>query len=220
MIAPRQIRIAVGSPTGRRSTVWKFTAHKNDVYILSRMFGSDTKVSLHSSGSCQWSGTDRWVLKAAGRKNAERHITKWEMPRPSGTAALHVFQIRIPETELRPSELGEDLTNVKWLPVPPLGHTVSLECYFTPVSEADPAHATNLPYPRLFSLRMPEGRWFIVLYDVVPLNGNDLNQLRSEMNARAKAATGADPNPAHRAAVFTVGEGTARGLIELCTVGV
>ena len=220
MPTPREVRIAVGSPSGRRSTVWKFGTHKNEVYILSRMFGSDTKVSLHSSGSCQWSATDTWVRKAPGRTNAERHITKWEMPRPSGKDALHVFQVRIPETELRPSGLAESLAAVKWLPIPPPGHTVSLECYFTPLSQANPALATNLPCPHLFSVHLPEGRWFTVLCNVVPLNGGDLKQLRSEMNARAKAVTGADPNPAHRASAFTVGEGTTRGLIELCTVGV
>jgi hypothetical protein len=52
MAAPREVRLAVGTLTDRRSTVWKFWVHKSEIYILSRMFGSDTKVSLHSTGDC------------------------------------------------------------------------------------------------------------------------------------------------------------------------
>jgi hypothetical protein len=44
MAALREVRLAVGTPTGRRSTVWKFWVQKSEIYILSRMFGSDTKV--------------------------------------------------------------------------------------------------------------------------------------------------------------------------------
>jgi hypothetical protein len=92
MTALREVRrLAVGTPTGRRSTVWTFSVHKSEIYILSRMFGSDSKVSLHSTGDCQWSATDTWVKKAPGRRNADRHIMKWVMPRPNGTAALHAF---------------------------------------------------------------------------------------------------------------------------------
>jgi hypothetical protein len=101
MAALREVRLAVGTLTDRRSTVWKFWVRKSDIYILSRMFGSDTKVSLHSTGDCQWSATGAWVKKVPGRRNADRHLVKWVMPRPNGAAALHVFQVRIPETELR-----------------------------------------------------------------------------------------------------------------------
>lgn len=182
------------------------------------MFGSDAKVSLHSTGDCQWSATNSWVKKVPARKNAERHITKWVMPRPNGSAALHVFQVRIPETELRVINIAEDLNAVEWLPVPPKGHTVSLECYITPVSQSNPALTSNLPHPHLFSLPLAGGRWFTVLYHVPPLNGKDLEPLRNHMNMQIRAA-GIEPKPEHRGSAFTVSDGTARGLIELCTVG-
>lgn len=131
MATQREIRFAVGTPTGLRSTIWKFWVQRSDIYILSRMFGSNSKVSLHSTGDCQWSNTDSWVIKVPGRRNAERHLQKWTMLRPSGSTALHVFQIRIPETALRTTDVVEDLNAVEWLPIPPRGHTVSLECYIT-----------------------------------------------------------------------------------------
>ena len=214
----REVRIAVGIPTGRRSTVWKFCVHKSEVYILSRMFGSDAKVSLHSSGECQWSATGSWVKKVPGRRNTERHITRWVMPRPTGTTAVHVFQVRIPETELREIHNGEDLSTVEWLPIPPRAHTVSIECYITPCSQTDPTFSSRLPQPCLFSLPLGDGRWFIGLHHVVPLDGRDLEPLRDEMNAKARAA-GIEPRSEHRGSAFTVSDGTAQGLIELCTLG-
>lgn len=217
---PHEVRVAVGTSSGRRSTVWKFAVHKNEIYILSRMFGSDAKVSLHSSGDCQWSGTGAWVKKVPGRRNAERHIEKWKVRRPTGTEALHVFQIRIPETELRAIEWTEgDLESVEWLPTPPLGHTLSLECYITPVMSTSPELSLNLPCPHLYSLPLADGRWFTVLHHVPALNGQDLEPLRGGMNAVARAA-GIEPKPQHRGSAFTVSEGTARGFIELCAVGV
>jgi hypothetical protein len=218
MATLREVRLAVGTPIGRRSTVWKFFVRKSEIYILSRMFGTDTKVSLHSSGDCQWSATDTWVKKAPGRRNADRHIMKWVMPRPNGTAALHAFQVRIPETELRVVDIAENLNAVRWLPAPPNGHTVSLECYITPISQSDPALTSNLPHHHLFSLPLVDGRWFIVLHHLPPLDGNDLESLRSQINARAREA-GIEPKPEHRGSAFTVSDGTARGIIELCTVG-
>ena len=219
MAAAREVRIAVGNPAGRRSTVWKFSVHMNEIYILSRMFGADAKVSLHSSGECQWSATDTWVKKVPGRRNVERHITKWVMPRPTDTTALHVFQVRIPETELRTIAGAEDLAGVDWLPIPAVGHTVSLECYITPISQSNPALSSRLPHPHLFSLQLAEGRWFTVLHHIALLDGRDLASLRNEMNAQARAAS-IEPQPEHRGSAFTVSDGTARGLIELCTVGV
>jgi hypothetical protein len=76
-----------------------------------------------------------------------------------------------------------------------------------------------MPHPHLFSLPLADGRWFIVLHHVPPLDGNDLESLRSQMNARAREA-GIEPKPEHRGSAFTVSDGTARGLIELCTARV
>lgn len=56
----KEFRFCVGEVTGERSTVWKIWVNKNDIYILSRMMGSDAKISLHASGCCQFSRTLKW----------------------------------------------------------------------------------------------------------------------------------------------------------------
>jgi hypothetical protein len=214
MAAKNEVRIAVGEPAARRSTVWKFAVHRADIYILSRFFGSDSKVSLHASGYCQWSNTDAWVRKDAERKNQDRHITKWFVPRPDRSPALHAFQIRIPESELRHIETEEDLKSVRWLPAPPRGRTLSLECYISSPTPDDPAIFSALPHPLLFSMQLADLRWLVVLHQIADLDGKDLEQLSNKIWEEARAA-GIEPKPEYRAAAFTESGDTLRGMIEL-----
>jgi len=219
MSAPGDLRIAIGTPDGRRSTVWKFTAHKNDVYILSRMFGSDCKVSLHASGQCQWSGTGQWVKKNQSRRNADRHFMKWSAPRPYGTEATLVFRIRIPESELRQVNIKEDLSSVLWLPAPEKGQTASFACYITPPSTNDPTTSAQLPGTVVLSQQLEDKHWFTVIHHVEALDGTDLDPLRRKMNALARSA-GIASNPKHRGCAIEITEDGARCFVEMCTVEV
>jgi len=218
MPAPFELRVAIGSPDGRRSTIWKFTAHRSEIYILSRMFGSDCKVSLHSSGQCQWSGTGQWVKKDPNRRNADRHFLKWSAPRPHGTSATLVFRIRIPESELRHVDVEEDFAEVLWLPIPEVGGTSSFACYITPPSLNNPTASAPLPGTLLLSQQLEDRRWFVVIHHVESLNGNDLHLLRDAMNAHARAA-GIVANPKHRGCAVSTTEDGARCFVEMCTVG-
>jgi len=214
-----EARFAVGSPSGRRSSVWKFIVRDSDVYIVTRMFGSEAKVSLHASGQCQWSRSDKWVKQALGRRNADRHIVKWSMPRQVARAAFIIFQVRIPETELRVFTAEEELSTVQWLPAPPLGATASLECYITPISEADPTLTNFIPHPCIVAQPLADGRWFVVLHYVAPLNGRELDGKRKKMLHQARTA-GMRPGPQDRGGAFTVGTEPTRGIIELCPIAV
>jgi len=218
MPAPAELRVAIGSPDGRRSTVWKFAAHRSEIYILSRMFGSDCKVSLHSSGQCQWSGTGAWVKKDPSRRNADRHFMKWSAARPHGASAALVLRIRIPESELREVEVEEDVTDVLWLPAPGAGQTSSFACYVTPPSTDDPTASAQLPGTRLLSRQLEDRHRFVAIHHDEPLNGADLQPLRNAMNARARA-DGIVADPKHRGCAVTITDEGARCFVEMCTVG-
>ena len=214
---PRELRVAVGSSSGRRSTVWKFEVRKNDIYVFTRMFGAESKVSLHETGECQWSATDTWVKKDSTRKNADRHMVKWHVERPTGLTAQHIFRVRIPESELRFAVIDENLSKVRWLSAPAKGHTLSLECYLTPPSAADPALNNTLPHSHLISLPLADGRWFVILCEVFPLDGMSLMSERAQVIEQGRAA-GIEPSERHRACLFAVDESGVRGLIEVCPV--
>lgn len=209
-----EFRVAVGAPDGRRSTVWKFTVTRNEIYIFTRMFGSDAKVSLHSSGECQWSCTSSWVMAETGRRNADRHIVKWDVELPEGDKALHIFRVSIPESELRPIE-GEDIAGVEWLDSPGAGNVVTLDCYLTRAVDVDPG--LGIPHPCLISWQLQNKRWFVVMIRTGPVE-RDYSPERMEMVRQAQEA-GIRLDPRNRIAAFG-GQGTEpRFLIEIVPVG-
>jgi hypothetical protein len=210
------IRLAVGSSTGRRSTVWTFFTQADEAYILTRMFGSEAKVSLHSSGQCQWSATGDWVRAVPGRRNAERHFKRWEVQRPDGVAALHAFQVRIPSSELRAVPSGEDLAGIVWLPEPASHETVRIECFITPLVDSQPNPESSPDRQHIFSLPLSSGRWFVGFAGVEVISPASLDQLRRVGWDKVMAA-GVGHDPRLRAAMFVEYEGTpVRGLIEVC----
>ena len=172
-------RVAIGSRDGARSSIWKFTAQGNEVYIVSRLWGADSKVSLHSSGGCSWARTDRWVKEDPTRRNPDRHIVRWHVGQIEGTAALHVFRLQIPKSELRGPAPPLDKKRVLWIDNVPDGATVSLECYVTPPASIDPAQVATLPYRHLFSLRLRNHCWFVVLIQMLTLSLSELEQLKA-----------------------------------------
>src|SRR5687768_13079936 len=161
MANAHELRFAVGESSGRRSTVWKIWTRKSDVYILTRMFGADAKVSLHASGECQWSATETWMKRNPGHRNAQRHISRWTLPPLKASEANHVFRIQIPESELRCIENDEKLNEVVWLSPPPLGKSTLVECYLTPVCTGDPTTESKVPHSLLRSFPLSAGRWLV-----------------------------------------------------------
>ncbi len=211
----KEYRIAVGSEDGLRSTVWKFWVQRNDIYIQSRMFGSDSKVSLHESGQCQWSLTGDWVIKDSRRRNSDRHIVKWVAERPLENVAQHIFRIHILETELRKVENIENLKRVHFISPPPAKSAISLECYITSPSDNDPALQSNLPYPIEISLPLQDGRWFVVMRNITSPSIKDIESLRHSIIEQVGDEY--SPSREHRIAAFTELPGPTRGLIELCS---
>lgn len=211
-----EARFAVGTREGAKSTIWKLWVQGDETYLTSRMFGSEMKVSFHSSGDCQWSCTDKWVLRHENKKNAERHVVKWRADLPTGSDAAMLFRVDIPLSEVRPLPPPADRKKVFWISNVPSGGTVRFVIYLTPPYAADPALGRELPHRHLFSLQQRSGRWVVVLVDVVALSEGDLDAARTAVRAQTPADHGL-PDPNHRYCLFMQGlEGAPRGLLELC----
>lgn len=214
MAKKHEFRYAVGEPSGRRSSVWKIWTHKSDVYIMTRMFGADAKVSIHASGECQFSATAQWMRKNPDKRNAQRHIARWLLPQTEPDSAGFVFRIQIPESELRQGDAAEDMSGVTWLAAPPQGKAAIAECYMTPVSGGDPALATSLPYPLLRSFPLVDGRWFVVLHGVDNVNSADLERARQQVLEQNPEI--ASTRKTYSVALFgTVNDTQGRLLVEL-----
>ncbi len=212
-----ELRVAVGTPDGLRSTVWKFVVRGSDIYIFTRMFGGEAKVSLHASGECQWSRTGSWVRKDGSRKNAERHFNKWRMPKQMGHEAVLIFNIKIPESELRMVDAPESLGKVLWIDPPKAGKTLSMDCFITPISSVDPTIVSPIPAPCVTAFPLADGRWFVVLRKELDLDGAELQWIRAEMKRKC-AEEKLDLNHKQRGVAFSTLEKYARSLIEICAV--
>lgn len=214
MPASPEYRIAVGSPTGRRSTTWKFFVKKNDVYIVSGMFENNCKISLHESGDCQFSGNGTWVTAEPGRRNADRHFIKWHLPRPTGNASTHILRVCMSGEDLVAFTAGEDPNSIHWLPSPAPGNAVSIDCYMTKPSELDPTTGVSLPSTRLFALQLADLRWFVALHGQMPSDEVYLQKIRLQILAEAEAR-GVAMAPTYRTCATGHLDEGARTFIEL-----
>ena len=217
MTRPRtEARFALGTRHGPKSTVWKAWVQGDESYITSRMFGSDLKVSIHSSGECQWSCTDTWVKKQDRQRNALRHIVKWKISPPTTNQALMVFRVEIPVSEMRPTPPPTDKKKVFWIDNVPEGATVRVIFYLTIPSASDPAVGRDLPHRHLFSLRLRNKRWLIALLDLISLSAGDLATARAAVQEQLRGL-GHKPSSDHRSSLFIQpSKGAPHGLLELC----
>lgn len=217
-MAKSEFRFCIGDPHSERSSVWKMWTQKSDVYIQSRMMGSDMKVSLHESGTFQWSMTSEWLLKqpSGTARNADRHITRWQIAKSKESVATQVFRIIIPQSELRSIDTFESLKKVRWLSAPPPSWQTLVECYITPPA-LDRPDTSNAPYSHLTSLPLKDGRWFVALVhgeEVGASNEALLEQTRKQTIAMVEAE-GIDIKPEYRACGFINDPSGTKGLIEL-----
>jgi hypothetical protein len=167
----RAFRFAFGTAQGRRSTVWKLLTHKDEVYVVSRMMGASTKVSVHASGAVHWSLNSPWYAQhRPNQPNQARHLVRWEWQRPAGVVASHVFRICLPETELRTVAQPENLDNVHWITPPEVGQKGFVECYIAPVRAADvPHHHPGF----LAALERTDASSLVALVSYFPLDPTD-----------------------------------------------
>lgn len=217
MAKNRSVNFAIGTRDGRRSSVWKFFTHGNEAYIASRMFAYDAKISLHSSGECQYSRTDRWVRAVPGRRNSERHMIQWFTPRPVGTEVYLTFRVQIPESELTLIPNGPGIDDVVWLPAPHVGFVYSFNCYVTPPIDSEPVSNGKLPHRFLTALPLGGGRWFVVLEHVFRMDQAEIEDVRKACVGQA-TKSGYVPEPRHRLLAFSKGPGAARGMIEMSAI--
>lgn len=164
----REIRFAAGTENGLRSTVWKlYTGSDESIYLQSRMMGSDTKISFHKSGSCQFSFTNNWVEKNIGNKihkNAERHLSRWKRKIPSEGKTSLTFRLVIPGTELRCIPNERNLQKVQWFPLAQKDELLLIDFYFTPV---ELNHIESFPWDPIFVWRLSDSSWFIGMSYIV-----------------------------------------------------
>jgi hypothetical protein len=196
--------------------VWKCWVQGDETYITGHLFGTEAKISLHSSGECQWSCTDLWVQRDPTRRNADRHIAKWSIVFPSGDNATLAFRLAIPTSELRSLPQPPGAKKAYWIGGAPTGSTVEFCFYFTRQSTVALRTDSNPALRHLASLQLRNRRWLAAFVWVRSLSAVDIAAARDAAVAQARAA-GLEVLPEHRLALFGLptAENSA-ALLEVC----
>lgn len=128
----RGLRLAVGS-LNSRSSVWRATARRNDVYITATGLGQSMKLSLHKSGIWRLAfHSEQHAAQAGAAGTPEfngdpRLVDRWEQP--EGAAGwMHALTVWVPHGHLTPlpEAIEDPYRPVTWLPEPAEGEMVGL----------------------------------------------------------------------------------------------
>lgn len=124
------MRIAVGSAAGPRSTIWRIFSHSNDVYATHRTSGQTEKISFHASRLCRRAFLSTHRLPA---DLADRVMHRWrraDTPPAQTGRATAVLSIDFPAAHLTES-LSVPTKKITWIPAAPLGNSVNIQLMYT-----------------------------------------------------------------------------------------
>lgn len=187
----KEIRFAVGTENGLRSTVWKLWKGSDDsIYLYSRMMGY-TKISFHKSGDCHFSINSEWVGKNIGNgieTNAKRHLLQWKRKIPIKEEASLTFRLVIPGTELRYISNEKGLQKVQWLPLPEKNELMLVDFYFT---LAGLNHIESFPYNPIVPWKLSDSSWFVGMSHIEKMTLEEVDILteshfKSQMDLKVK----------------------------------
>lgn len=210
----RELRVCFGTEGDRRSSVWKIWTRGRETYLLSRMMGSSTKVSLHSDCQGRWSMTSEWYGRhRPNQPNRGRHIVLWTWNLPGAGTASHVFRLIVSGSELRVIPIAEDLHNVRWLDQPAIGSAGTVDIY---VSPAHPNQATMARPDFLSALDLDGDMSVVVFVSYSAVSDADriqINQARTSAASQAVAA-GVAPNGNFRGTLLFRSDSDVQGMVE------
>lgn len=151
----------------RCSLTWSLTIQKNDIYV-SNSGSKHDKISLHESGSYQWSVRSEHQASVPFALN-DRHIAKWVSPSTPQESLTRQFYVLIPSTEL---ERGRPRPNKKstFVQAPGIGWATRVDfVVFTPPAGKQVTSATWEPKP-IFEGRLASGKLLIMTQSTIPID--------------------------------------------------
>lgn len=220
---PFRLKVAAGTPEGPSSTVWTIATRKDDVYLSTWISSGLTKVSLHASGACQWSGTEKWVQEnlRPDFRNQDRHLEKWQQPTPDRHGRLTLCRLLFPASDLsRFTKDDETRTSeeVRWLATPNSGQATEVTCYLVPEATS-PGHQ-SFPGGEILGEHLLETRGRLVVTasvrDLTTQNEEAFAIQRMKMLVGARIALGDPLPPGAIRAVFKYSDDAGvHGFVEL-----
>jgi hypothetical protein len=162
------LRIAVGSLIGPRSSIWRVFSNKDDVYIAHGDLGGIQKFSFHASGICRHAFTREEGPALPGQDRAQR---KWRRVVGPTEGMVYALVARFPSDFLS-STLKAPSKPVRWITPAPLGQATIIEFVFTRLNEDDMrALAAKHGRQIIDQTQLPSGEYFVTSWVHEPWHG-------------------------------------------------
>jgi hypothetical protein len=124
-------RVAVGTPDGPRSAIWRGFSTKNEVYVCHGGVGGVEKFSLHSSGICRLAFTKE---EGPAEGENDRVIARWaRISAPATNSIVYGLIARFP-TDYLSTALAPEPKKVTWIPPAQSGLVTALHFVFSRTS--------------------------------------------------------------------------------------
>ena len=173
-----EFAFAVGSPERVQSSIWKLKCHRSDVYLMTRMLGRWTKVSLHSGSGHAWriAHTTESNVRNASR---DRVIYKWQPADDVYPGWKESIEILVPPLDpIDPIVMTEHQRVIRWAEPPTHGQKVLFKVYF----QREFSEISNYLWFRsenvLGSLSLANGQVAWLTYRYEDLTPTELSQIQ------------------------------------------
>lgn len=162
------LRFAVGSQEGPRSSVWRCYSNKSDVYLSHGAAGGVEKISFHASLICRRAFTAE-EGPAAGR--SDRVIQRWQRALALPSTMAYALVARFPSDYLSTS-LQRPFKPIEWLPPAPTGGATIVEFVFAGYDRTAMNKLATAAGRTIISFTpLPNGESFVVSYCHEPWQG-------------------------------------------------
>jgi hypothetical protein len=203
------MRLAVGSPEGPRSAIWRIVSQKEDIYV-STGGRATAKLSFHGSGICRDAFNQEYGVPIAMN---DRLMHKWRRaPVPDAETGRGCRLLRIwIATDFLSTAGGVPAKKVVWLPAAPSGHGRVFEIFLTKdcerrlVNEMG-AHRSLVAYKLL-----PSGIAVAISTNIVEGSHEDFGVPASHHQKKALLISAKDPNNTGRPVRFFIGNSPKNG---------
>lgn len=123
-------RMAVGAPTGPRSSIWRFWSRNDQVYVAHSGMGGVQKFSFHTPDICRLAFTKEHGSLARRENRAMHEWRRNSTPPSESKRAVRVLRVGF-ATDVLSTALKPSNKNVSWVKAAPAGGSTVIDLMFT-----------------------------------------------------------------------------------------
>lgn len=161
------IQLAVGSPSGPRSSVWAIWSRNSEVYAAHRSMGRIEKFSFHTPTLCRHAFTKEHGTPSGQSNRAMQSWHRGNTPQAGSNQIVRVLRIGVATDHLSTKLAEVPPNNTHWINPAPSGGSTVIDLSFTNDSEAIVREAlkpepANLEHKLLAHSQLQNGEAFSI----------------------------------------------------------